>query len=990
MRPLRLRIKNFTCYRGEQEIDFQPLQLFAIAGPTGSGKSTILDAMTFALYGQIPRMGSRNLDEFISLGAKEASVVLDFRAQGGQRFRVVRTMRKGGAKKAQLEELLDGGGERSIADGVRPVDEALKPILGLGYQAFVQAVLLPQGKFADFLQGERKARREILRELLRLGVYEQMRQRAESEKNDLKGRLATLDERLGKDYAHATEEALKELQAEATAIADRLRAKEEEVRMKREAAQRLDALWGLYCDREKRKQERAALEERSQAIATDRERSSRAQRAEGLKPYLERVRDTAAALRQGERRAAQAREEAAKLEALLKQASDALGQAENQAGGVPELQDRREKLLAVLPYVYERKKAAERLQKSDGTLKEVTSRLLLHAQLERDHGETVRRLAGEQSALQAEQSELGYDAGLHERLLGVRELAGELRRSRQSLAASTEEIASAQEELESAEAALASAAEKLSVAETNAEKARLANVAATLVRHLHVGEDCPVCRQTVAVVPEIDASDDSEDWAQAARQARKEHGQAQSRQAVALRSVQERGEGLAALKTKCNELGSRLASFAVDGSPVEESVLACLQEVEDLARSHQQLDRRLNDLEIQRRSADAAVELAANNRASAEREKTRLEEDLAETRSRLSDCDAKIAQASSEDPAAEEVQLKERITLLLKNAENARRRHAEVERESNAAAQARAVAESTYESAKQNAQSAVGDGESKAKEAGFETLDAADQALLSPEALTKLDAQIRQHDQALHDIKSEITRLDAALEGTAINEQEVVSAKQALGEAVTEQTWLSKESGGKQAELKALEEAVRKAADLREQRDDAFRIHAVIDELARELRTDRFQQHLLDEAFQNLVLGASQRLRSLNDRYQLAFAEDSFVVLDQENGGEQRSADTLSGGETFLVSLALALELSEQVQQAAGAIRLDSLFIDEGFGTLDPETLETVATAIESLVAGDRMIGVISHVRELHQRLPARLEVIPASAGSTVRFVPTD
>jgi exonuclease SbcC len=134
------------------------------------------------------------------------------------------------------------------------------------------------------------------------------------------------------------------------------------------------------------------------------------------------------------------------------------------------------------------------------------------------------------------------------------------------------------------------------------------------------------------------------------------------------------------------------------------------------------------------------------------------------------------------------------------------------------------------------------------------------------------------------------------------------------------------------------------------------------------------------------VAGASNRLRELNERYELAFTDNKFSVVDHDHGSQSRLADTLSGGETFLVSLALALELSEQVQQAAGAVRLDSLFIDEGFGTLDSETLDTVADAIESLSKTNRMVGVITHVAELHRRLP-RLEVRPTPSGSVVQYV---
>ncbi|TMQ09038.1 MAG: hypothetical protein E6J90_38830 [Deltaproteobacteria bacterium] len=95
----------------------------------------------------------------------------------------------------------------------------------------------------------------------------------------------------------------------------------------------------------------------------------------------------------------------------------------------------------------------------------------------------------------------------------------------------------------------------------------------------------------------------------------------------------------------------------------------------------------------------------------------------------------------------------------------------------------------------------------------------------------------------------------------------------------------------------------------------------------------------------------------------------------------------LSGGETFLTSLALALQLSEQIQRAAGAVRLDSLFIDEGFGTLDPETLATVSDAIQQLGRGHRMVGIITHVQDLTSALPARIEVVRGSDGSRIKVI---
>jgi DNA repair protein SbcC/Rad50 len=117
-------------------------------------------------------------------------------------------------------------------------------------------------------------------------------------------------------------------------------------------------------------------------------------------------------------------------------------------------------------------------------------------------------------------------------------------------------------------------------------------------------------------------------------------------------------------------------------------------------------------------------------------------------------------------------------------------------------------------------------------------------------------------------------------------------------------------------------------------------------------------------------------MRDISNRYTLEWEESEFYVVDHDNAGERRRADTLSGGETFMASLCLALQLSETVLQASGALQMDSLFIDEGFGTLDIDSLSEVTDAIEALGQhGDRLIGVISHRAELTDRLPGLIRV---------------
>jgi exonuclease SbcC len=188
--------------------------------------------------------------------------------------------------------------------------------------------------------------------------------------------------------------------------------------------------------------------------------------------------------------------------------------------------------------------------------------------------------------------------------------------------------------------------------------------------------------------------------------------------------------------------------------------------------------------------------------------------------------------------------------------------------------------------------------------------------------------------------------------------------------------------------LARIDEAIDAAEKLREARSAAVAEQEVAELLARELRADRFEKWLLTEALEVLVASASQTLYSLSGgEYSLRYsAEGEFVVVDHRDADMTRSAKTLSGGETFQASLALALALSDQLASlsASGGAKLDAIFLDEGFGTLDADTLDTVATTIEALGTTGRMVGVVTHVPALAERVPVRYRVQRTDRCATV------
>jgi exonuclease SbcC len=187
-----------------------------------------------------------------------------------------------------------------------------------------------------------------------------------------------------------------------------------------------------------------------------------------------------------------------------------------------------------------------------------------------------------------------------------------------------------------------------------------------------------------------------------------------------------------------------------------------------------------------------------------------------------------------------------------------------------------------------------------------------------------------------------------------------------------------------------IESAMEQAAKLREKKAGLEEDADVAKLLGQLLRADRFPEWLVAEALGVLTVDASEILRQLTGgQFSLAVGEKEFVVIDHANADERRPARTLSGGETFQASLALALALSQQIRNLAaeGAPRLDAIFLDEGFGTLDPDTLDVVAATIENLGQSGRMVGVVTHVTELAARVPVRFVVRKEAGTATVEKV---
>ena len=242
---------------------------------------------------------------------------------------------------------------------------------------------------------------------------------------------------------------------------------------------------------------------------------------------------------------------------------------------------------------------------------------------------------------------------------------------------------------------------------------------------------------------------------------------------------------------------------------------------------------------------------------------------------------------------------------------------------------------------------------------------------------------------------SEASAAEAAKEQTVLTEDLERSCRDCELEVVEGAIFETVTSAVAQTsfELKGIEQGIAAAEKLRDVLKSRRVEAKVASGLALELsaKPGRFESWIVEEALRLLVEGATRTLNELStSQYSMTLSDTGdFLVIDHHNADETRSAKTLSGGETFLASLSLALSLSDQLSQLAeqGAARLDAIFLDEGFGTLDADTLETVAATVENLAATGRMVGIVTHVRELAERVPMQFRVRKNQITSTVERV---
>lgn len=1020
MKPLRLTLDAIGPYPGRQVVDFQTAlqsRLFGIYGPTGAGKSTIFSAMTFALFGEAAKIeqhaSTLRSDHADPAHMTEVEFIFE---NGGRVYRVVR-------RPEQLRPAKRGGGEtkeghkatlfdvtgldlatvgdafpgKVVAESkVEVVNKEIINVLGYGPAQFRQIVLLPQGRFETFLAANTQDRLKILRELFDVSLYrrlaEQIKASAEAAEAKVRtardvcsGRLLSEGYATPVELAAGIDALLSDLaQQRETATAGKTAA--DTAMQAYQSAALTDQAFAEHVEADKALNALVAQADTMADLGTRIACARAAQLLVDVEQAVDAARKTLADLAESAATALQSEQEAdgraVKAASQLKVLSEKTADHERDKADLQECEAHAKRLEGSAGLHDAATKATAKAL-SDKTRADRSK--ALHEEQARAHGNVVRTLEGTRTAALRRATLRTQEA----------EASQALQSAKQYERAQTQ-LASATVALERLDADVATAMAQLSVHQAafiEAETALLQNHAFHVAAHLVDGEPCPACgsrdhpapahasaqagsvattyqREKTALESARKRSEDARTQAAAARETLTRRQTEFGELPVPARGAMALADELAGIRTALEVLGPDVDLDALDARRVEfeEAVATTLATCQSEAAMAQESDK---VAALARQSLDDALQSVPDDLRHSPR--------LVERREALTRKVAEFA-AALEGARKHERDTNEALIIARTAATHAAatKTNAEAQLGSAQSSFARRLAEAGLSEAQYRG--------GKADIPLVPELEAQiaahrEQMIRADERLRKAAAAIEHTDRP--DLKALKDTKDAAEAALAAANDLVAGTKARVRHLEKFATELS-------AEIARFDRLEQETGPLRELAD-AFNGR---NDMKMELETFAIAtmfDHVLEAA--NLRLGPMTR-----GRYMLVRETEGRgnarrglgLSIDDANTGRQRPASTLSGGETFIAALALALGLSDVVESTRGNIRLDTIFIDEGFGSLDAEsdagTLEQVLETLQDHVGRNRAVGLISHVPLVQQAIPNGFWITKSATGSQIEM----
>ena len=953
MKILAIRLKNLTSIEGTVEVDFmaEPLHsagIFAISGPTGAGKSTLLDALCLALYDKAPRfatsvenvnladVGDNQINQsdvrnLLRRGTSDGYAEVDFLGIDGRRYRsrwsVRRTRNKiNGSLQSQTLEVKELDTEKEFQGTKKELLIQLVELVGLTYEQFTRTVLLAQNDFATFLKSKGAAKAELLEKLTGTGVYSRISQEVYARNKAAQEEVTLIQNRMNVIELMPEEELLalqkeKELSTEKRAAGIKLLAEQNE---QLNVVRSLKIQEELCKKKQQEEQEEQAREKVLQGALASQEEGLVHFKAqwEAIQPDLKKARQLDVQIQSQQSSYIQSQQ-------ILQAANRQVAEQEQKM-----------------------RVAAEQLQVSYSSLNRLLSHVGIEEALQLEQVEEILRQ--EESKLVAATStneerllrlnSFGYPLLAEEQVKLQKELTRQ-----QNIRQLTETQTKAKTEIERLEKEVANCLKQLTEQETALkvtqrlyENARMAvgKDVKALRRQLQEGEACPVCGSTA-------------------------HPYHQEQKVVdtLFRSIEQEYN---VASTNYQQMNNR--SIALQRDLAHQKTVDG-QIAEQLAALYKAGIEAGNEEQIQHRLAELAIRILEYRNLYAEWQ--RSDEEIKKMRAH---CEALRENVSLCRLAMQKVSSAKEQLVILQNAASAELKRFEViEKALNVLRQERS--QLLKGKSADEAEAAVAKRE---KELNL--------------ALEKARKEVEAVHNRLSGLQGEMKQIALAI-GELQEQYKKIESPELLPEIIKKQQEenLNIERALSTMEARLLQQAKNKltveqiAKELAEKQTVAER-WAKLNKLIGSADGAKFKVIAQSYTLNLLLLHANQHLSYLSKRYKLQQVPDTLAlqVIDCDMCDEIRTVYSLSGGESFLISLALALGLSSL---SSNNLKVESLFIDEGFGSLDAESLRTAMEALEQLQMQGRKIGVISHVQEMSERISVQVQVHKKVNGKSVLTV---
>ncbi len=1015
MRPIRMHLTAFGPFPDTQTVDFRPAlgaRLFGIYGPTGAGKTSILDGICFALFGESSGQ-ERQGDDLRSHHATpdvETEVSLIFEV-GAKRYHVVRRPRqtvrgKRGdalverqhwaafydATDIEVDDIdADNPGVVMEERKVEVVADRMRSILNYSAAQFRQVVLLPQGQFRQLLTASSDQRSAVLRGLFDVSLYERFVERLKAEASELRDQVETGRSAInGHLQAHAVADAdalaalIETLTGDVgvqTAGRDAARGVRDTARETLQAAQQIQ---DRFTERDAALDSLNGVLARAPEIDTLNLRKAAAERAVACVAADDRANETENDLTAGVTARTLAADQASESALLL---SEAMGGLQASAVRQPE-RDAAIAAVTQLEGIQKRVAGAEPLREAARSSSQAALEAKAALELAVDDHVVAEQANGAANAELTSVQQTVLRISQVEGALQLLRLAREEAAQFASATGAVEKFAAARSAALAKHERLSGALAACRVAESTAEEALASAQAAHLAAKLEDGAPCPVCGATEHPRPAGGAGEGlglDAAWRQA-RSAR-EAADADERQAA---QVAARADGewtqavstLAALKAPVRDVTAITADIVA-----ADEELQALQAGPDIAAAQAAVDA----AKLHLASATSALAAARDQHVAADKAATSAAAALA----------ASLADVPEDLRDAAAVTLRVHAAIEHRDQLNDAH-HLAVENERRASEVAQAARSGLgHAEARVTELTAANDTQRASFVAAKATAGLSDMAYTAAKAdipsIQNLASTITAHVAGLAAAQDRKDRAVAAVAGLDRPNLEASSAALTDADAIlTKGEELLTTTTMRLSQLEATEALVARLAAALSAATERYRVLGELAQLTdgRNAHRLRLRDFAIAATFDLVLEAANQRFaRMSRGRFSLlrkyeggdgrARAGLDIEVYDAHTD-QKRDAHTLSGGEGFLASLSLALGLSDVVQAEAGGVKLDAIFIDEGFGHLDDETLDVALDTLRDLVGQDRAVGVISHVEAVKEQIPMGFDVVRQPQGSVI------